>query len=139
MTQVVEFLRTANVDVERLRRQGPILATGWAATDVQGTEVFERYVYLSRQELDLAIAAFGALAGDLKPDLPGSLFRRSLDLVTCPDHPLYGFYGQTVTPEQGLDQYLAVSIGIPCGSNRILRYTKTQLRSMSERDRAVLR
>src|SRR5205807_9805731 len=101
VTEVMEFLKGAGIDVGGSRPATPTFATGWAACEVNGVPLLEREVYLARSELQVLIAALNLLCAKLSPDFGQRGF--SLGLAGRLD-PLASFFEGDV-PEP-LDVFL---------------------------------
>lgn len=133
VTEVMQFLEGAGVDIDRLGPGVPSFATGWALCEVDGVQITEREVYVARSELDVLLAALNLLSANLSPSLGREAF--GLGLSGRID-PLSRFF-QGEAPEP-LDVFLMAK-GIPVGRSSILRMPASEIRHMSEEARAVLR
>jgi len=138
VTEVMEFLEGAGIDLEKLGPGVPTYATGWALVEVQGAQILEREVYLARSELDILLSGLHMLKTLLRGD--GS--RESLESIfqlglgsRLEGNPLAGFFRGTAA--EPLDVYLMAK-GIPVGRSSILRLSEADVRHMSQDEREVL-
>jgi hypothetical protein len=133
VTEVLEFLKGAGVDVSRLTPGEPTFATGWALCELKGVPVLERHVYLARSELDLLLGALNVLSARLSADSTRYIIDAGVASRLGPLAPF--FDGQVPEP---LDVFL-LARGIPVGRSSILRMKESDLRTMTESRRAALR
>jgi len=133
VTEVLEFLDGAGIDVNMLGPGVPSFATGWVLSDMRGVPMVEREVYVARPELEMLLAALTMLNTNLSPSLGRDVF--GLGLAGRVD-PLSSFF-QGEVPEP-LDVFLMAK-GIPVGRSSILRMPASEIRHMSEDSRAELR
>jgi hypothetical protein len=133
VTEVMEFLGGAGVDLSKLGPGIPSFATGWVLTEISGVPIVDREVYVARPELDVLLAALNLLSSHLSPDFGRQVFGMGLQGRT---DPLASFFAGEV-PEP-LDVFLMAK-GIPVGRTSILRLPSAEIRHMSEESRGVLR
>jgi hypothetical protein len=133
VTEVVEFLEGAGVDVRRLGVGVPGFATGWALCELRGVPILEREVYVARAELDVLLASLNLLCSKLSPDFARQAYGLGIGGRV---NPLASFFDDDV-PEP-LDVFL-MSKGIPVGRSSVLRLTAAEVRYMPEERRAALR
>jgi hypothetical protein len=134
VTEVMEFLKGAGVDVTQLGVGNPTFATGWALMEVRGTPILEREVYLARSELSLLLGVLNVLCERLaSPEGVLNLARFAGD--SRADGVLSFFEGKEPAP---LDVWLMAK-HIPVGRSSILRLTESEIRHMPEEKRFALR
>lgn len=131
VTEVMEFLEGAGVDIERLGPGVPSFATGWCLTQVQGVPILQKEVYVARAEVDMLLSELNALCVHLSPDLPRLGFSVGVGGRVNPT----SFFA-TRRPEP-MDIFLMAK-GIPC-SQGLLKLTRSDIEHMPEEQRAILR
>lgn len=134
VTEVLEFLKSAGVDVAKLGVGNPTFAIGWALMEVRGTPILEREVYLARSEVSLLLGVLNVLCERLaSPEGVLNLHRFAGD--SRADGVLGFFEGREPAP---LDVWL-MARHIPVGRSSILRLTESEIRHMPEEKRHALR
>jgi hypothetical protein len=133
VTEVMELLKGAGVEVRRLGAGGPTFASGWALCELHGVPILEREVYVARAELDVLLASLNLLCSKLTPDFG---LRAVGPTLSSRIDPLSTFFEGDL-PEP-LDVFLLTK-GVPVGRSSILRLTAAEVRHMPEERRAVLR
>ncbi|MCP3918183.1 MAG: VWA domain-containing protein [bacterium] len=135
VTEVMEFLAGAGVDVDKLKPGAPTFATGWALVEVPGAQILEREVYVARAEVDLLLSALNMLSSQLysTTDFGRDAFGASLGghLGAIGD-----FYRDQVA--EPLDVFLMAK-GVPVGRSSVLQLSASEVRHMSEDARTALR
>jgi len=134
VTEVMEFLEGAGIDVERLGAGHPTFATGWALLEVRGAEVLEREVYVARNELDILLSALNQLRSVLSGSTRFGHAAGQLSFLAHAD-PLADYFSGQAAEE--LDVFLMAK-GIPVGRNSVLRLSSTNVEHMSEESRRGL-
>lgn len=135
--EVMELLRGAGYDPERLGPGVPTFLEGWALADFAGTPILEREVYLARGEVDTLLAALNLLCTDLGSDLAAKLFAAGADGRTSPTQFLAEFFTGRLG-DMPLEVAL-LSAGIPAGRTSVLRLSKAEILHMPEVKRQALR
>jgi len=134
VTEVMEFLEGAGVDVDKLGRGVPTFASGWALVEMGDAPILEREVYIARNELDVLLGGLH----QLRSHLSGAAdFGTRVAMFSLGSHldPLADFFsGRAAEP---FDVYLMAK-GIPVGRNSVLRYSESELRHMAEETRRAL-
>ena len=135
VTEVMEFLDDAGIDLEKLQPGQPVFATGWALVEVQGAKILEREVYVARPEVDVLLSALNMLSSRLysAADFGGDVFGASLGSHLG----AVGEFFQNRAAEP-LDVFLMAK-GIPVGRSSVLRLSASEIRHMSEDSRTALR
>ena len=135
VTEVMEFLEGAGIDLDKLQPGQPTFATGWALVEVQGAKIMRREVYVARSEVDVLLSALNMLssrlysAADFGRDVFGASLGSHLGAV--------GDFFQNKAAEP-LDVFLMAK-GIPVGRSSVLRLSASEIRHMSEDSRTALR
>lgn len=133
VTEVMEFLSGAGIDVGMLGPGVPSFATGWILAEYNGVQLVDHEVYVARAELDVLLASMNMLCTHLSPDFG----MQALSVGAYGrENPLSAFFTGEV-PEP-LDVFLMAK-GIPVGSSSVLRKSAEDLRFMPEETRAALR
>ncbi len=133
---VVEFLKKANVDADRLGPNVATFATGWALTEVRGRAVLRRKVFIARPELDLLMSELNTLNSVLgSPKGVG----KALELAAGSRIDPSSFFARRAdeAPHETMDVFL-MKQDIPCPQG-LLRLTRAEIEHMSEERRAFLR
>jgi hypothetical protein len=134
IVEVLEFLKGAGIDYEKLAPGQTAFSTGWVATESAGTEILEKEVYLARSELNSLMSNLYALVNVLqKPEMMESLVAGSLMTRVAGLFPGLQTYFQDETMEK-MDVWLLVQM-VPVGGHSILNFTKDEIRHMPEAQR----
>jgi hypothetical protein len=133
VTEIMELLKGAGVEVRRLGASAPTFASGWALCELNGVPILEREVYVARAELDVLLASLNLLCSKLTPDFGLRAFGAGR---TSRVNPLASFF-EADLPEP-LDVFLMAK-GVPVGRSSVLRLTAVEVRHMPEERRAALR
>lgn len=133
VTEVMELLQGAGVELRRLGAKAPTFASGWALCELNGVPILEREVYVARAELDVLLASLNLLCSKLTPDFGRQAYGLG---VSGRVNPLATFF-ESDLPEP-LDVFLLTK-GVPVGRSSILRLTAAEIRHMPEERRAALR
>jgi Mg-chelatase subunit ChlD len=135
VTEILEFLPGAGIDLTKLRPGVPTFSSGWALCEQNGLTVLQREVYLPREDLGLLIHGMsGLITVTSHPNLGVQVFRRGVEGRTN----LFGEFFQQQDRVEPLDVYLAAR-GIPCRRASILQLERGKLETMNEDERARLR
>ncbi|MCY2987572.1 MAG: VWA domain-containing protein [Planctomycetota bacterium] len=132
VTEVMEFLQGAGVEVARLRPGVPAFATGWCLAEADGVPLLGKEVYVARPEIDRLLSELNELCVHLAPDFAKQAFQVGLGSRLA--NPLSFFAEHRPEP---MDVYLMAK-GVPC-SQGLLRLTRAEIEHMPEEQRAVLR
>lgn len=142
VTEVMEFLEGADIDVERLVPGEPTFSQGWALVNFGGTDLLEREVYVAKAESEALVGALMSICSRyfVADDQGGAdTFGRSL-IGQSASHrvgdPLAEFFQ---ADSAGPFDVFAVSKGIPVNPNSVLRMTRSEILYMSEADKAAIR
>ena len=133
VTDVMEFLSGAGIDVSKLQPGVPRFASGWALCEVNHLQVLEREVYVARAELDVLLGSLNSLCASLSPDFGEKVFAMGLSGRL---NPLESFMEEDLPVP--LDVFLMAK-GIPVGRTSVLKLDTGQIKNMPEQERAALR
>ncbi len=134
VTEVLEFLPGAGVDLKKLRPGVPTFSSGWVLCERGGLPVLDREVYLARDEVHVLLSGMnGLLAATSNPDQAAEIFGVGVRGRTNPFAAFFARKG----PEP-LDIFLQAQ-GIAVGRASCLRFTADEVRTMPEARRAELR
>jgi hypothetical protein len=134
VTEVLEFLPGAGVDLKKLRPGVPTFSSGWVLCEQGGLQVLDREVYLARDEVHALLSGMnGLLAATSNPDQAEEIFGAGVRGRTNPFAAFFARKG----PEP-LDVFLQAQ-GIAVGRASCLRFTADEVRTMPEARRAELR
>jgi Mg-chelatase subunit ChlD len=134
VTEVLEFLPGAGVELKRLRPGVPTFSSGWVLCEQNGLQVLDREVYLARDEVHVLLAGMnGLLAATSNPEQALEIFGAGVHGRTNPFAAFFARRG----PEP-LDIFLQAQ-GIAVGRTSVLRFTAEEVRTMTEDRRALLR
>jgi hypothetical protein len=134
VTEVLEFLPGANIDVNKLKPGVPTFHTGWALCEESNLPVLDREVYIPRDDVSMLLAGLnGLVAVSSNPDLARQAHRTGVFGRSSPFAAFFVKQG----PET-LDIFLQAR-GIPAGRSSLLRFTANEVQTMSETERARLR
>src|SRR5262249_27789145 len=103
--EVVEFLKGARIDTDRLGANVPTFATGWALTEVRGKAVLRRKVFIARPELDHLMSEVTRLNAVLSSPRGA---RRALELAASSRIDPSSFFARPMdeSPHETMDVFL---------------------------------
>ncbi|MCB9897402.1 MAG: VWA domain-containing protein [Planctomycetes bacterium] len=140
VTEVMEFLEGADVDLSRLKPGEPTFSTGWALVSLDGVDLLEREVYLAKAESEALVGALMTIGSRYFVSNDGAdRFGRNLVEIGAARRigdPLADFFE---TDSAGPFDVFALSKGIPVNPHSVLRMTKSEIMFMSEADKAAIR
>ena len=134
VTEVMEFLEGAGIEVDKLGGGRPSFATGWALVEIRGAEILEREVYVARNELDLLLSALTQLRSRISGSTDFGEAAGQISFLAHAD-PMWDFFSGNAAED--LDVFLMAK-GVPTGRNSILRLSSTDVQHMSEDARRIL-
>lgn len=134
-TVVMELLRDANIDPERLHAGSdtdgkPTHTTGWVVANINGTPEIDQVVMVARSDLDFVLGELSALCSLLnKPKGTEHIFELMVSAKT-------GEFFRSARPKQTFDSFLQAQ-GIPARSG-LLRFSKDEIQGLPEAKRRAL-
>ncbi|RLI97302.1 MAG: hypothetical protein DRO99_03195, partial [Candidatus Aenigmatarchaeota archaeon] len=127
------FLEAAGVDAQRLGPGVPAFSTGWICTESSGVQIVEREVYTAKTELKTLMSELNLLSAVLvkNPQSVTEIRKMVMDMRLGED----SFFWEEWPV--AMDTQLRARF-LPIGEHSILNKTRSEIRSMPERDRRNL-
>jgi|GEM_PF-3315811 len=132
-TVLMEILDAAGVEIDRLRPDVPAFSTGWVVSEYAGTEVAQKEVYASREEVSKLMSELDFLRDVLikKPDTVAEIKKKLLDMRLGEE----SFFWPDEEWPTDMETQL-ISRFLPVTKNSILKKTRDQIYSMDEFERS---